>query len=148
MLMCYNQLLWTTYIRSMVSAWESIGLGSAASLGSEAYPTATDLIYYTTAGGVHNLISWVDTISYGLPLMYQTGFPEFYSQRNAHTVWEFPTVKDFSGDTNNDNTLFVVIIVFLCASVVVNIFLVYYVVNTHKNKQKSSKDLEESLLYQ
>ena len=130
----YDPVEWIVFIKDMISALQGIGMGETnkgTSFGTELYPSSSsDLIYYTTAGGVHNVISWIDTISYGLPLLYQTNYPEAnIVQRNTRTVWEYPVVSDASNDDDNDSgddMMWIIIVVgLLIVLLPMNIYMAY-----------------------
>ena len=150
----YEPQEWMVYIQDMVSAWRDVGLGKtdSSSLGEESYPsTSSNLIFYTTAGGVHNTISWVDTIDYGLPLMYQTEYPEkSIIQRNARTEWEYPEVSgvlDDSDDCDSSNMSWtVIVIVILVLLLPMNVYMLYCVLLKCFGRDKAAKELENTLL--
>ena len=91
MAMNSDQQPWTVYLQDTVAAWQRIGLGKEASSTSTSTSTSTsNLFYYSTAGGIHNIISWVDSVSFGLTLLYRPEFPAPYPQSSARVTWQYP----------------------------------------------------------
>jgi hypothetical protein len=154
----YDQVEWMVNIQDMVSAWQGIGMGQtegAYAFGTELYPSlASDLIFYTTAGGVHNLISWVDTINYGLPLMYQTKYPEEnLLQRNARTVWKYPAVSDAASeaaaddsDSNSSANTTMWLIITIAALLPMNVYMVYFLLSKRFCIKTSENESDKSNL--
>jgi pimeloyl-ACP methyl ester carboxylesterase len=123
----------TVYLDAVVSAWQSIGMGQGQSSSSSSCccsssTLATNLFYYSTAGGIHNIISWVDTAAFGLSLLFRPEFPAAFPQSSARTAWQYPPPppgsdcgvpgEDSDTDNNSDDenkTLLVVALLAFCA---------------------------------
>ncbi|CAE7840551.1 unnamed protein product, partial [Symbiodinium microadriaticum] len=127
----FDQQEWIVYIEDMMQAWRDIGVGDTEPFGIAPYPSTTNLIYYTIAGGVHNLISWVDMMNYGMPLLFQTSYPQDnLLQRNARTVWEYPEIESADDNKNCDERDHMLLLLVGAGALVVfllpaNVYMVY-----------------------
>lgn len=137
--------LWSDDIKDMVNSFISIGMGQSHPMGSDVYPSTTNIVYYKSIGGVHNLVSWADTMNYGLPLLYQTSFPAEYPQRNSHVEWVHPPVTDLcagSDEGKDHHRLLIIFVALFSVSAIGNMIVLLWVYL----KVRANKDRETNTL--
>lgn len=111
---------WSELIGDMVNSWVQIGMGLVDEPANKQQglqlESDSNLYYFFHTGGLHSGTSWVDAFSYGLTLMYQYQFPDYFqNQKNKNMVYQYPTNEcacDDSTDVSTKNIVIVVLAVF------------------------------------
>lgn len=144
----YDWQAWSVHLAAVAAAWQSIGLGrQQAAPGLAA--SSSDFVYYTTEGGVHNLVSWADTVSYGLSLLYATQFPAPYLQSSARTTWLSPPAAPLDDAANpaTQSGLLVITLAALGSCVLLLPANLYFIFSRLlPNKEPLSADCKHALL--
>jgi hypothetical protein len=87
---------------------------------------------------VHNILSWVETLSYGLSLMYAPSFPADYVQSISRNQWQFPQACAGDDDDSGDADLALVVVLSalgLCLLLPANVYLLWKGVQARAEEQ-------------
>ena len=135
----YDPQPWTVYISDVVTAWQNIGMGNEGTQVSSGLVTS-DLVYFTTEGGVHNIINWVEIVSYSLSLMYASSYPVNYLQSLVRNKWVYPSppVDDCSSDDSSD-VAFILCVVGLLVLLPANVHWILRALNLVKGGSGDEK---------